>query len=135
MYATASLYRIAPRRSASRGGSKRAERAKAIDKVSAAKIDATADIMADFVKSGTDGVPSNVELERPTADSGCALGAQNTQGAHSAPLEHSRPLQAMVRSHCLELFLSLTGLWGSTSPICSAVCKPPRSSIKETVHR
>src|SRR5690348_10674896 len=77
MYATASLYRIAPRRSASRGGSRRAERAKTIDKVSAAKNEATADMMADFAKSGTDGVPSNGEVEGPP------------RSAHQAPRAHT----------------------------------------------
>src|SRR5579862_9539172 len=44
----------------------------------------------------------NDELERPAADSDRALCAHNIPGAHSAPPQLSRPLQAMVRClrHC-----------------------------------
>jgi hypothetical protein len=40
-------------------------------------------------------VPSNDELERPAADSECALCAHNDPGVHSAPPQLSRPLQAL----------------------------------------
>src|SRR5580765_5341713 len=98
MYATASLYRIASRRSASRGGSKRAERAKTIDKVSAAKNEATADIMADFVKSGTGGVPSNGGVERPPRSVSSATRAHNfSQRSRRAPRRLSRTAPTIVR--------------------------------------
>src|SRR5579862_3337125 len=43
-------------------------------------------------------LPSNVELERPSADSDRALCAHSSPGAHSAPPQLSRPLQAFVRN-------------------------------------
>jgi len=39
---------------------------------------------------------SNGELERPRRSKESALRAQNTDGAHSAPPQLSRPLQALV---------------------------------------
>src|ERR1700722_18132025 len=41
--------------------------------------------------------PSNGELERPRRSKEHALCAQSTNGAHSAPPQPSRPLQALVR--------------------------------------
>ncbi len=85
-----------------------------------------------------EGMLSNVELERPTADSDRALCAHNNPGAHSAPHRLSRPLQALVRCIVFVNYCNLAHVTvehpGKSMRSHRSICLQPAQSVGRFHH-